>query len=338
MSRRKGQTGHSECSGKWYVVRFWVDVAGQEERKLKREKVCPISGPGLLSASARERRAREIIAQRGADTEEHFNKVVKQEIGVTFCEQSRAWLESLKARRRKAVADGTIEWWEGCLRAWLIPHLGDLPLKEVNNAAAKSFVAAMVKAELSPKTINSYFGVVKAVVASAVDEQGEQIHPRKWNPDFIDLPVVEKSKQNTPCFTSPVMTVLAGWKHERERVLFILCGAIGLRIGEALGLEIDKHFSPDFSTISVQQKLRNCPVERRVKTASARREIDVHPAIAALLRTYAAARKAGFLFCSRNGKPIATSNILKRHLHPALMLAGFRNPSTEDHKAGNHAL
>lgn len=53
MSRRRGQKGHIEESGKWYVVRFWMDVPGQEERKLVRERVCPTSGPGLLSKSER---------------------------------------------------------------------------------------------------------------------------------------------------------------------------------------------------------------------------------------------------------------------------------------------
>lgn len=40
------------------------------------------------------------------------------------------------------------------------------------------------------------------VVASAVDKEGEQIYPRKWNHDFIDLPVVEQAKQKnkTPKF------------------------------------------------------------------------------------------------------------------------------------------
>ena len=45
---------------------------GQEERAHKRAKICPIVGPGSLSKSARKRRAREIIAESGADTVEHF--------------------------------------------------------------------------------------------------------------------------------------------------------------------------------------------------------------------------------------------------------------------------
>jgi hypothetical protein len=83
--------------------------------------------------------------------------------------------------------------------------------------------------QMTPKTIDSYAGLVKMVVAPLVDVEGEEVHPRKWNHEFIDMPVVEKAKQNTPCFSGNVMTGLAGWKKPRKRVLFILCDAAGLR-------------------------------------------------------------------------------------------------------------
>src|ERR1039457_5288913 len=76
--------------------------------------------------------------------------------------------------------------------------------------------------------------------------------------------------------------------------VFILCGAAGLRIGEALGLEIDKHISPDFLTISIQQKARHGKVEKRLKTASAFRKVDLRSEIAAALKEFAGDRKYGF--------------------------------------------
>ncbi len=121
-------------------------------------------------------------------------------------------------------------------------------------------------------------------------------------------------------------------------MLFILCGSAGLRIGEALGIEIDKHISSDFSTLSIRQKARHCRIEPRLKTASAEREVDLHPAIAALLQAYVGERKSGFLFASRNGKPVSSSDITRRHLHPALMQLGYVNPHTGTHKAGSHAF
>src|SRR5882724_1328779 len=57
LSRRTGQDGHMEKSGRWFVVRFWKDIPGQEKRTHVRERVCPISGPvSFLGANANERR------------------------------------------------------------------------------------------------------------------------------------------------------------------------------------------------------------------------------------------------------------------------------------------
>ena len=66
--------------------------------------------------------------------------------------------------------------------------------------------------------------------------------------------------------------------------------------------------------------------------------VDLHPTIAALLKQFVGERRDGFLFRTRNGKPLSSSNVLKRHLHPALKQLGYRNPFTGTHKAGNHAF
>lgn len=86
------------------------------------------------------------------------------------------------------------------------------------------------------------------------------------------MPIVKKSTQNTPSFSREIMSGLAQWKYPRERMLFILCDAVGLRIGEALGLEIGKHISPDFRTLTIAQKVRplrggRSPEERECRTA-----------------------------------------------------------------------
>lgn len=303
-----------------------------------RQRICPISGPGSLSKSGRERRAREIITDSGADTVEFFNEVVKQRNGVTFREQAKWWLNQIRSRKRKPIATSTLELWEGSLNNWFNPNIGDLPLSEINNAVLKSVVAKMSEQGLSPKSIDNYVAVVKMVVASAVDEQGEEIHPRKWNHEFIDLPVVEKDKQNTPSFSSEVMTGLARWKKKRERMIFILSAATGVRIGEALGIEINKHVSADFLTISLKQKVHHGRVEQRLKTTNGLRQVDLHPTIAALLKEFVGDRESGFLFCTRTGKPLSPSNIIRRHLHKALKELNYINPYTGTHKAGNHAF
>ncbi len=340
MSRRTGQNGHIERSGKWWVVRWWMDVPANEKRKHMRARICPISGVGRLSASERKRRAREIIRESGADSIEYFNTVVQQpkNDGVTFKAQSSVWLERLRARKRKPVGKGTVDEWERILHNWINPHIGDCPVSNVNNGILKKLVVQMVEKRLSAKTIENYIQVPKMVVASVMDDDGNQIYPRKWNHEFMDIPLVEKSKQNTPSFSATVMTGLARYRRPKERMLFVLCGAAGLRIGEALGIEIGKHISSDFLTISVRQKVRHCKVEERLKTPAALRDVDLHPAIANLLENFVGERKSGFLFSSRNGKPLASSNVIRRHLHPTLKELTYVNPHTGTHKAGNHAF
>src|SRR5208283_1894136 len=158
------------------------------------------------------------------------------------------------------------------------------------------------------------------------------------NHEFMDVPLVKKSKQNTPSFRSEIMAGLAKWKKPKERMLFVLCGSAGFRISEALGIEIDKHISSDFRTISVRQQARHCKVKTRLKTTNAVRDVDLHPAIASLLKAFIGERKSGFLFASRYGKPLSSSNIIRRHLHKALKVLNYINPHTGTHKAGNHAF
>jgi hypothetical protein len=59
MSRRS-QVGSIEKSGKWYVVRFWKDIPGQEKRIHASERVCLISRPGSLTKAARKTKALDV--------------------------------------------------------------------------------------------------------------------------------------------------------------------------------------------------------------------------------------------------------------------------------------
>jgi len=338
MSRRSGQSGCIQQDGNWYVVRFWKDVAGQERRQRVREKICPTSGAGKLSASERERKAKEIIAASGADTLEHFEKVVRSIHGVTFREQAIICLNQMKNRKRKPVAPSTVDNWESALENWLNPNIGDMPLDAVNNLAMKQLVAKMVASgELGPKSIGNYTQIVKAVVASAVNEEGEQIHPRKWNHEFIDMPVIDKKKQKTPSFAGEVVTGIVRLATGLYRMLFILCAAAGLRIGEALGIDI-KDISPDCSTIVIKQKAWRGQIHDRLKTPSGDRVIDLHPTVAALLQEYIGVRRAGLLFCTKTGKQLWQSGILRRHLHPILKKLEWKDAELGIDKAGSHAF
>ena len=67
-------------------------------------------------------------------------------------------------------------------------------------------VEGLVRKGLSPQAIKNVVQVVKLVKASAVDEKGNELYPTKWNPEFIDLPVVDEMKQHKPSFLGEQVT------------------------------------------------------------------------------------------------------------------------------------
>jgi hypothetical protein len=104
------------------------------------------------------------------------------------------------------------------LENWLNPTIGHMPLDNVKNLSLKNLGIKMVEGDLGESAIRSYTNVVKMVVASAVNEEGEELYPRKWNHSFIDLPRTRNPKQ--PSFAGAVVTrIVADAKKEKYRLL-----------------------------------------------------------------------------------------------------------------------
>ncbi len=108
------------------------------------------------------------------------------------------------------------------------------------------------------------------------------------------------------------------------RVLYCLLAGSGLRISEALGLEIGKHFSADCSTVYVRQQRskKGHGIESYPKTDAGIRDIDLAPALAALVKKYVGGRTSGFLFQTSTGLPMSPRNIARDSLHPILKKIG----------------
>lgn len=324
MSRRS-QVGSIEVSGKWYVLRFWKDVQGQGKRIHACERICPVSGPGSLTKTERKRRALEIVMSSGVNDPKQFAEAT---VATTFREQGKRFIEQKTMSKRKPIKPATLCTWRNCLDKWLNPNLGDMPLPNVNNASLKALVAKMHSAGLSAKTIVNYTGLVKLVVASAKDEEGEPLFPRKWDAEFIDMPIVKNQRQ--PKFSVETMNAIVQNASGQERVLYALLAGSGLRIGEAFGLEIGKHISPDCRTLYIRQSVWEGDTQDP-KTASAVRDVDLCPALADMLRTFIAGRKSGLLFMNQAGRPLSQTNLLRRKLHPLL-------ENLNVSKAGFHAF
>lgn len=94
----------------------------------------------------------------------------------------------MRNRDSEPLASSTIATWAYALEKWINVNIGDLPLESANNLAMRELVAKMVKGGLSPKSVVNYAQILKIVIASMTDEQGEQLYPRKWNNKLIRMP------------------------------------------------------------------------------------------------------------------------------------------------------
>jgi hypothetical protein len=154
-----------------------MDVEGQEQRQYMSERICPVSGPGVLTKSERKRMAKRIVEASGANSEETLVKSIASVQGTTFQYQASAWLTHME---KQNIAPSTPETWESCVGKWLNPNIGDLPLSSIKKTVVQDLIDKIAAGGLAPKSIANYFQVVKMVIGSVIIRDGDQIHPRTW--------------------------------------------------------------------------------------------------------------------------------------------------------------
>ena len=323
MSRRSGQNGTVVIAGNWYRVRWRMDAEGQEKRINMSEKIAPVvfdkNGEPKLPSAEVERKAREIVEKSGANSEQHFNRVVLGE--VSFRDQAKTYVRWAITRDREPIRDSSSI--EAALNKWILPAIGDLPLGNVHNITVKPLVTKMKKS-LSARTVNKYVEYIEQVVASLKDgKTGEPVHPRKWDAKEMDLPVLKSKEQRRPALNLNAVNKLVSESEGDEQSLYVLLAATGMRISEALALE-SKHFVNNCRTIQVCQQVdRDHPrIVNYVKTDAGFREVDLCTAVGEYLQAFINL-KDELLFETRNGTPYLHNNLEQRWLTPRLEAMGI---------------
>jgi integrase len=313
-------------------LRLYLDIPGQYERVKHNQPL----GKCTTREEARRKADRWIMRNGINDREKLEFALLPSEI--TFRRQAAWWLSEIgsgrlksrqKNKRGQRIRITTLDAYTSAV-AYLNEKIGDATLTTFDNAEMKDLISTMEeetkdgKPRFTPKSINNYFLIASAVFATAKDRRGKQLFPRHWDLNYIGLPAVEKCDQNTPTLEAvEIETILTATK-ERYRVLYALLAGTGIRISEALGLEIGKHLTTDCSIVSIRQQRskKGHGIETYLKSDSALRDIDVAPALAALLKEYIGTRTSGFLFETSGGLPMSPRNIARDNLHPVLKEMG----------------
>jgi len=314
-------------------LRIYLDIPGQPERVKHNEPL----GKFRTRKEAR-RKADKWILEKGVNDLDQLAEAL-QPTDPTFRTQAAWWLSELesgrlksrhKSKRGRRLRTTTLDAYRTAV-AYLEEKIGDKNLAGFDNAEMKELIYAMEtetrangSPRFTPKTIVNYYLIAAAVFASAKDRKGKPLFPRQWDINYIGLPAVNKKTQNAPTVeVEEIETILAAAK-PRYCVLYSLLAGSGLRIAEALGLEIGKHLSPDCSIVFVRQQRskKGTGIEPYPKTETGFRDVDIDPALASLLKNYVGTRTTGLLFETTGNLPLFPRNIARDSLHPILKKMG----------------
>jgi integrase len=237
----------------------------------------------------------------------------------TYEQRAKVWLEDCKTRNLNPNKPSTLTNRRCVLEKHILPCLGSLPLSSVGNQAMRTLAAVLFKKKkLSPQSVKNILTIAKTIKATAVDDDGNQLFPTKWNKKIIDAPAVEEEEQRRPIFTAEEVTAIAEAASGKLQMACVLLAASGLRAGELLGLECC-----DFngSAVQVRQSIWGGKVQKP-KTKNAKRFVELHPSVCALFKAYIGDR-AGFVFATSSGRPLGQANFLTQELHPLLETLGI---------------
>lgn len=243
---------------------------------------------------------------------------------MTFKQQSDIFLATIGNRKREPVKQATLLAYKSLLNRWVLPVLGDVLIADIQNRTVKPLVEVLSKAGKSPQTITSVIGVIKAVVKSVTDENGNQTYPRTWNHEFMDVPTIQAQK--APIATAKAIQQALDRANSQDTALYALLAGTGIRIGEALALKVgpdnqkDSFWLPESGTLIIRSTVSKGKIQYSPKTEAGNREIDLSPDLndylcQVFLRKNLTSNTS-LLFPNRNGG-VANDQTGYRHLEAA---------------------
>jgi integrase len=239
----------------------------------------------------------------------------------TFHSQYLIWIDELKNRAYDPVAPSTLANFISCAKTILSVVGPSTPLEGFKNQKMRKFVQDVKRFNWAPATLAQHILIIKLIIASATDAEGEHLFPRVWNRRLINAPRVERSKQKTPALTKDhVEKLIRNASTGQEKLFYaFLCGS-GLRVSEAQAVCIggsDSQTSWDQAqgVIIVRTGCYRNRETGRTKTTAGQRKVFLHDELNQALIAYTAQEKrepGSFLFQSKPGQPIRSSTVRER--------------------------
>jgi len=236
---------------------------------------------------------------------------------MKLSEQAERFIRQIANRKRAPARKATLLSFRNRLDSVILPRLGEMDLKDIENGVVRQFVSD-ISSDLAPTTITATLSLLKAVIASAVDENGNRTYNRTWNADFIDAPLVTRQGLNAPTIALESLLGAIRGAQEQDKPLYAILAGTGLRIGECLALGTGQAsglnlWNPDKAVLSIRSTvLQDGTIQPMPKTEAGIREVDIHPALNSFLKASKAVSASGGLLFQNDSKPLIYSSVLRR--------------------------
>jgi integrase len=339
---RTGEKGIYKRGTRYAVI--YRDQAGKQRQESAR----------TLDDARRLKRARQTASDQG-------DPIASSRL--TVATYARSWIASYQGRGR-GFRERTRGEYARDLERYILPFLGAKRLTALRRTDVREFVAwltddaaqakrhadenARRKAAgqqplrtpgpLADATVARIVAVLKALCSSAVNDELRRDSPASR----VSLPqrdplrdVDDDSDQHVRALTRQQLGAFLAIVHPDWRPLFSLLAGTGLRISEALALDVE-HLRLDGSrpVVRVRRALtterrdgRTVPKFGRPKSAHAQRDVPLAPELVRELRRHVArvpeptadiaAQWGHLVFPSVTGRPTDASNLRRRILSPA---------------------
>jgi integrase len=280
---------------------------------------------------ARKAEAERFLAQ--VEVDKARGQWIDPRLGrVTFAEWTEEYLAASTHKRPTTLARDV-----AVLRRHLLPALGGRQMGAISPREVQAAVARMAET-LAPKTVETNYGVLRAVFSAAVDADVIGRSPCRG----VRLP--ERRPATKPMATAEDVLRLAD-EVPAEYRMAVLLGALGLRFAEVVGLRVG---AVDFlrRTITVRATINEVEgrfVEGDGKTMASARTIALPNSLVDELAAHLARTgRTGpdeLVLQAPGGGPLGAANFRTRVYGPALARAGLPEGLTFHrlrHSAGFH--
>jgi integrase len=336
MSRRKGQNpklriGTRTDGTQYFYIQYWLDVAGVEDRKRRREVLGPVkTKSGGLTKTEAEARKMQFLAELN---------------GRSFAApSSKVFVDAVKHYREvfapRMLRTSTFSVADGHLKTHLEPDWNNVPVGHITIDAVNEWAWKKRKQGLSWVTVKNILRTMQRVLSASCKDQKVPFSqnglaiPEK---DKLRMRIdsrenVSYSWEQTLQIVEQIKTMhtLGTARREQYSTLFLVAAASGLRISELLALRKDDIGE---KTIRVDESVDRAGTIGPCKNVAAYRTVvlaDLEGRIAMkALRHFA--KHGGLVFHSKNNGTLAETTILTQGLHPAVKALGLP-------KAGMHAF